>query len=275
MDFYKGSIPIFDPDDPAHAEFLDPKDQCKGYTPRDYDLHPEGMFAQPDQMQVIPQSEWDARYDEQEAQKSSLEHLFLGPDGNTPAFENLDQDGVGYCWAHSTAHSVMLDRLRRGMPTVRLSAFAVACKIKNFQDEGGWCGLSAKFVRDTGIPSTDFWPEKAMGRAFDNPKTWDNAATHKIEADWVDLTKQVYDQNESDLQSATALFNNLPSPHDFNWWSHSVCAVRQVRIEKGSWGKLILNSWKGWGRFGLGVLRGSKAVPNGALSTRLTTFSGS
>jgi len=47
-----------------------------------------------------------------------------------------------------------------------------------------------------------------------------------------------------------------------------VCQVRWVRIERGSWGPLILNSWKGWGRHGLAVLRGRQAVADGAIAIR-------
>lgn len=269
MDFYKGTIPIFD--DATSSDHFFPVGVGRGYTERDYANHPEPMFAQPDTMQLIPESEWDARYDEQEATKSSLEHLFLGADGQSPAFVNLDQNGQGFCWAYSTAQAIMLTRLRMGLPTVRLSAHAVACKIKGFRDEGGWCGLSAEFARENGYPSVDAWPEQSMSRQYDNPSTWADAARHKITSDWVDLRKQVYDRNLTEAQSATCSFLDMPGPEDFNWWGHSVCRLRHVRIERGSWGKLILNSWLNWGRFGLGVLRGSKMPCNGAIALQSVT----
>jgi hypothetical protein len=275
MDFYKGNIPIID-DSPEGRSYAMPRhiDGVRvgyGYVPRDYKLYPEEMFAAPDAMQIIPESEYDARYDEQERTKSSLEHMFLsGPNGE-PRFINLDQNGQGFCWAYSTGQAIMLDRLKQGLPIVRLSPHAVACKIKGFRDEGGWGGLSAKFAREVGYPDESVWPQQSMSRQYDNEATWKNAALHKLTDEWVDLTRSVYDQNLTMQQSNTCSFNNIPGPEDFNWWGHSVCRLRWVRIEAGSWGKLILNSWKGWGRFGLGVLRGSQARCDGALGFRMTT----
>lgn len=270
MDYYNGNIPIIDTDDPSHRDHLFPKHVSYGCIPRDYSVQPATIFAAPSDIKVIPESDWDAYYDEQEASKSSLEHNFLP--GSQPAFVNLDQDGFGYCWAHSTTQAMMLTRLYMGLDKVRLSAFAVAAKIKGFKDEGGWGALSAKFATDTGIPSCDVWPEQAMDRKLDNAATWADAAKNKITTQYVDLTRDVYDQNLTKQQLATCLFLNMSGPVDFNWWSHSVAAVRWVRIEKGNWGLLILNSWKGWGRFGLGVLKGSQSIPDGALAIRATTI---
>ncbi len=274
MDFYKGSIPIIECDGPA-TDLSHPKNQARGMVPRDYSIYPQEMFAPPDQMQVIPKTEWDARYDEQEATQSSLEHIYLnGPNGG-PMFVNLDQNGFPDCWAHSTAHSIMLDRIAQNLPILRLQAVAVATMLH--QTSGGWCGLSAKFARENGYPvegtGPGQWPHGTRNTKYDTPELRANMALHKIEEDWVDLTKQVYDQNLTSLQLATCGFNNIPSPSDFNWWGHSVCQVRWVRIEAGSWGPLILNSWLNWGRHGLGVLRGSQAIANGAVATRVTSAS--
>ena len=149
MDFYKGTIPIIETDQPE-TELLRPPGATFGLIPRDYSRDPESMFAPPSEMQIIPQSEWDARYDEQEDQQSSLEHIYLsGPNGG-PAFVNLDQNGDGYCWAYSTGQSIMLDRLRRNLPMVRLNPHATAAIIKRGANQGGWCGQSAQFGSEHG-----------------------------------------------------------------------------------------------------------------------------
>jgi hypothetical protein len=106
---------------------------------------------------------------------------------------------------------------------------------------------------------------------LDTPQLRAEMAKYKIQEDWVDLTRQKYNRNLTLAQVATCGFNNIPGPRDYNWWRHSVCGLRWVRIERGSWGQLILNSWPRWGRHGLGVLRGNKATPNGALGIRLTS----
>lgn len=273
MDYYKGTIPILE-DVSAHRDVLNPKGMMKGLVPRDYSTDPQTMFASPDQMQIIPSSEWDARYDEQEAQQSSLEHLYLnGPNGE-PAFVNLDQNGFPDCWCHSTTHSVMFDRLVQGLPYLKLNAVAIATLLN--QTSGGWCGLSAKFIRENGVPVVGTlpgqWPYQSR-KGKDSPELRAAMALHKITEDWVDLTQQEYNQNLTKSQIATCHFNNIPTPNDFNWWGHSVCAIRTVRISAGEWGVLILNSWLNWGRHGLAVLRGSQAVANGAVATRMTTAS--
>lgn len=266
-------------DDSTSSDVTHPSGVGFGLVPRDYNVDPVEMFAAPTTIPLIPRSEWDARIDEQERLQSSLEHIRLTANGGQP-IPSLDQnkgDGVhwGYCWAHSTTHTVMLHRAVANLPYVPLSAFAVACIIKNYANDGGWCGLSAKFARERGIPSQKFWPQKNLDRANDNPETWADAAKHKITEDYVDLTRDVWGQNMTFDQVATCLLSNIPCALDFNWWGHSVCGIRLVRVEAGSYGIKIWNSWAdSWGDRGMGILRGSKAVPNGAVATRTTTISG-
>jgi hypothetical protein len=277
--FYKGSIPIIDDSTPTDRLFdpvIDGQRVKRGLIPRDYTLYPPEMFAPPDQMKVIDPSEWDARYDEQEAQESSLEHLYLqDKDHPSPVFINLDQNGDGYCWAYSTGHAIMMERLRSNMPLVRLNPHATAAIIKHGQDEGGWCGLSAEFAAANGYAvegnAEGQWPLQSRNLKYDTPQVRAEMRKHRVVENWVDPTRDVYDVQLATNQYATSLFHNNPSPSDFNWWGHSVCAIRWVRIEKGSWGPLIINSWKGWGRFGLAVLQGYKGRPDSCLSIRTTT----
>lgn len=274
-DMYK-DIPIIDIGPAKSNDVLFPKHQARGMVPRDYNVYPQEMFASPDEMSVIPKSEWDARYDEQEKYQSSLEHIYLGDNGK-PRFVNLDQNGNGYCWAYSIGHALMIKRLAQNQTVNRLNPHSVAAIIKGGRDEGGWCGLSAKFVREVGMTEEGTgpgqWPLHSRNLKYDTPECRALMAKYKAEEDWFDLTKQVYDQEMNSLQLATCAFNNIPAPSDFNWWGHSVCQLRWVRIERDSWGPLILNSWLGWGRDGLAVLRGSQAIANGAVAVRSTTAS--
>lgn len=251
------------PDDGLLNPVVDGEPKGRGYVERDYALYPAEMFDPPSGMSLIPRSEWPARIKEKAETKSRLSDLRWWP--------ALDQDGQGYCWYYSTSGVVMLLRSVMNQPYVRLSAHAGACKVKNFRDEGGWCGLSAKHHREVGCPSVDFWPEKSMSRQHDKPETWANAALHKVSEEWVDLSRSVYDQNLTFDQVASCLLCNIPCAVDFNWWGHSVCAMDLVEVEPGSFGLLILNSWTdGWGDRGAGVLRGSKAIPDGAVALRVT-----
>ena len=254
-------------DGTPEAETHDPA-FARGLVPRDYATDPPEMFAPPSEIPLIPRSEWDARVAEQDAQESSLEHLWRRT-GQPP----LDQNPEPFCWAYSTGAAVMAARMAANLPVVRLSPHAVACKLTGFQKEGGWCGWSAKFAREYGYPSVAAWPERSMSRQYDRPETWADAANHKVVEDWVDLTApHYYYQQLTFDQVATCLLLNRPCPVDFNWWGHSVCALRLVRVEAGSYGLRIINSWgSGWGEQGFATLRGSKAIPNSALCVRAVT----
>lgn len=240
--------------------------RARGYVERDYKVQPVEMFGPPSEIPLIPRSEWSARIKELEETQSSVAHL--GRD--VPV---LDQGQVGYCWAHSTVHAVMFARAVAGMPDVPLSAYAVAATIKKGADEGGWCGLSAEFVRKRGVPSQVVWPQGDRNyRQYDRPEVWADAERHKSGEEWCDLTREVYDQNLTFDQLATCLLMRIPCPVDFNWWGHSVCAIKLVEVEPGSFGIEIRNSWgTSWGDKGNGILRGSKAIPNGALAIRTVT----
>lgn len=276
MDFYKGTIPIID-GAPDTMGLMNPVGVSRGYVERDYSRYPQEMLAAPDQIQLIPESEDDARFDEAEAQKSSLEHIYLGGPNGQPIFENLDQNGDGYCWIYSNGHAVMIKRAANNLPLIRLNPHSSGAIIKSGRNEGGWCGLGAKFIRDIGMAEEGDgpgqWPLHSRNLRYDTQEMRTAASRYRTLEDWVDLTKSIYDQNLTTRQLATCLMNNNPCPTDFSWWRHSVCSIRWVRIERGSWGLLILNSWKNWGRFGLGVLRGNQSRPDGAVCLLSTTAS--
>lgn len=256
-------------DDSTPTDVTHPGSFGRGLVPRDFDVDPPDMFAAPTDMPLIPRSEWDDRIAEQEKEQSSLEHIRL-----RAGIPSLNQGQVGYCWAHSITHTVMLARAAANQPYVPLSAYAVAATIKKGRDEGGWCGLSAKFAREKGIPSQAIWPQGDRNYTqHDNAATWADAAKHEITEDWVDLTRDVWGQNLTFDQVATCLLLNIPCALDFNWWSHSVCGLRLVK-SGGGYGIKIWNSWgDSWSDRGMGILSGTKAIPNGAVATRVTTAS--
>jgi hypothetical protein len=238
-----------------------------GLVPRDYSVYPAEMFDPPANLSLIPRSEWSARIKEQEREKSRISDVLL--DAGVPS---LDQGPNGYCWGHSTVGCVQALRALQHEPYVPLSAYAVCATIKRGANEGGWAGLSAKFVREKGVPSQALWPQGDRNyRKYDRPEVWSSAALHKITEEWTDLTRDVYDQNLTFDQLATCLLSGIPCAIDLNWWSHSVMACDLVEVESGSFGVRIRNSWgDGWGETGFGILQGSKAIPDGALALRVT-----
>jgi hypothetical protein len=228
------------------------------------------MFDPPSAIPVIPRSEWSDRIKQKIATKSQISDRLLR-DG----IPSLDQGPVGYCWAHSTTGAVQAQRALAGQPYVPLSAYAIAATIKNGRDEGGWCGLSAQFAREKGIPSQALWPQGDRNyRQYDRPEVWANALLHKTVEEWVDLSSPVYDQNLTFDQVATCLLCDIPCALDFNWWSHSVMGADLVEVEAGDFGIRFRNSWGDpYGEKGFGVLRGSRCRPDGALAIRVSVAS--
>jgi len=162
----------------------------------------------------------------------------------------------------------MLTRIKEGQPAVRLSGHHPAAIIKGYADQGGWNAESLKFIAEKGVASVEFWKEKSRDRSNDTPAMWANAKLHRI-TEWFDLSDR---GDEVRAQLATCLLNNIACPVDFNWWGHSVCAVRLIK--KDPFTIRILNSWAtSWGDQGFGDLVGSKAIPNGACAPRVTRFS--
>lgn len=278
-EFYKGKIPIIRRSlNDGFVRGTPDAEPARGCVPRDFDVDPVVMRDSPSAMKLIDPSEDDARYDEQEAQESSLEHIFLR--GGAAAFVNLDQNGHGYCWAYSTGHAVMLDRLKQNLPVIRINPHATAAIIKGGRDEGGWCGLSMKWAREHGYAvegtGPGEWPKWSRDvRRYDTPELRAAMAKHKAEEDWYDLGSREWDQELSDRQLATCGFENCPAPVDFNEYSHSMCQLRKVRIERGAWGGLILNSWVGFGFHGLCVIPDTTARPDNAVALRSSTPSDS
>lgn len=264
-------------DDGNYEEFLQPNkpDVGFGLVPRDYSKIPVGSIRGVEKfsMPLIPRNEWSSRIKDMEQSQSRLSDLF-----HLSGQKSLDQNGQGYCWAYSPASAIMVARARDNQPNVRLSAHAVACVIKNFRDQGGWNPLAVEFAMARGYPTIELWPEQSMSRQYDNQRTWADAAKYKITEGWMDLTPSAYDRNLSFDQLMTCLLLRIPCPTDHNWWGHSICSCDPVEFDNSlplsdpnRWGSRILNSWRNWGDRGFGILRGSKAISDGATAIKVTT----
>lgn len=170
------------------------------------------------------------------------------------------------CWAHSSTSAMLIARALANEPYADLSAFMVACIIKNYQDEGGWGAESLEFIAQNGIPTSEFWPQQSMSRSNDNPAMRANAALHKY-TQWRDL-----DDSGPNVkpQLVTSLLMGFPVVVDYDWWSHSICALDLVSLNPFQ--IRIWNSWgDSWSENGTGILEGGKAIPNGALVALVQT----
>lgn len=206
------------------------------------------------------------------------------------------------CWRHSGTSAHLLIRARDDQPYLDLSPYAGACRIKNYRDEGGWGAQGVDDIMDNGDPTAEFWPQRAVSRQYDNANTWANAKLHRFTEGFIDMGSPQYDRTLTFNQVITCLLSRIPVVVDFNWWSHSVCAAdavngtSQMGITRAESGKLmqlqefdaywginnpvtggiairIWNSWgDSWSTNGMGVLTGSKAVPDGATAPRVATL---
>lgn len=242
-----------------------------GLVPRDYSVYPVEMFDPPSELKLIPRSEWPDRIKEQEATKSRISDILLRGDGGK-AIPSLDQGSNGYCWGHSTVGCLQAVRAIANQPYVPLSAYMVCAIIKKGRNEGGWCGLSAKFLREVGVCSQVLWPQGNRDyQRLDNEAARNNAKLYRSLEEWVDLSRDLYEQNLVFDAVATCLLLGIPVAGDFNWWSHSVLLCDLVVVEAGSFGIRMRNSWGDkWGDRGFSILQGSKANTNGAVAIRVT-----
>jgi hypothetical protein len=250
----------------ALSPIIDGERKGHGCIPRDFMRCPVGYLpcAKPFDLPLIPESEWQERLDAQIAAKAQLSNVRNTGGPNNGPIPSRDQDGKGYCWAHSSTSAALIIRALMGEPYADLSAFAVACAIKNFQDEGGWGSESLEFIAERGIPTSQFWPQQSMSRSNDNPATWENAKLHRF-TEWMDL-----DPAQMKAQLVTCLLLGLPVVSDFDWWGHSVCTIDLVSLNP--FRTRIWNSWgDAWSENGTGILEGRKAIPDAALAARVMT----
>lgn len=250
------------PDSKVFNPIIDGEVAAHGLVPRDYSLYPEEMFAPPTEIEPIPRSEWSDRIKEMKRTKSRISDILLAQ--NIPS---TWQNGDGYCWVYSTVTCVMTIRAINGQPYKFLNPHAVGAIIKRGRNEGGWCGLSAKFLSEYGVPSEEFWPRLSRDLKHDTPAMRANAALHKVTEEWRDLARPVHGQRMTEDQIMTCLLNRIPVAIDLNWWRHSVMACDPVEVEPGSFGKRIRNSHgEQYGDRGFAVLRGSRAIADGAVA---------
>lgn len=308
---YPGEIVIHDGNVDLHktAQFFGDDGQPRSYglVPRNYQTHPLGCY--PDikpytavSFPLIPREEWAQRAKDQLAAGARLSDMRMrGNKGQM--IPSRDQNGRGYCWRHSPTSANLLVRARMNLPYVDLSAYAGACRIKNYRDEGGWGAQGLDDVIQFGDPSSEFWPQKSVSRSNDTPEMRANALLHRGGEGWIDLAVAQYDRKLAFEQEISLYLTASPCIKDHNWWSHSICGCDAVdgstqrlftRGESGKllqlrefdqfwgmldpvtagWGIRIWNSWgDGWGAQGMGVLTGKQAVSDGSVGLLTTTAS--
>ena len=246
------------------SDFTDPNNvgRSMGLIPRDYMRCPVGYLpcAKPFDIPLIPESEWAERLSARIANKAQLSDI-RNRGMNGQPIPSRDQNGRGYCWFHSGVSCNLLVRAINNQPYVDLSAYSGACIIKGYRDEGGWGSEGVEWQAENGCASSKFWPQQSVARSNDTPEMRANAKLHRI-TEWMDL------EPRSKSQLVTCLLLNIPVVVDYNWWSHSVCAMDLVSLNP--FRIRIWNSWGDeWSENGTGILEGNRAIPDGAIAPRV------
>jgi hypothetical protein len=265
---YKNELIIDDEYEAKNRDSL--MGQARGYDPDSVDPSIYGMMAPPSEIKLIPRSEWSERIKEKERTKSNLSDLL-----RRAGIPSTDQNGHGYCWAYSTVGCVQTIRAFNNQPHIPLNPHSVAATIKRGANQGGWCGLSCRFLMEHGVApmgnGADEWPEHSRDYKSLEPRCRERMSQFIVTEGWIDLRRNDYDQQMTFDQVASCLLSNIPCALDFNWWGHSVMCCDLVEVEAGDFGLRIRNSWKdSWGDKGFSVLRGSRAKPNGAVGLCVT-----
>ena len=264
MDYFQG-IPIID--DSTPGDFTHDSRYARGAVPRDFSVQPPEMMASADDVVLIPDNDLDGWWEKQEAEQSGLDQVVIRARARG-RFKDRYQNGDPLCWAHSTTHGIMVANEVANKPPVTLSAYMLACLSdgRGYANSGAWGALSAQTAQQIGICSDAKWPQGQRSRSLDTPAMREEAKLNLVTGVFADLGRPVWAQNVPFKAVLSCLFTGRPVVVDFNWWSHSVLALKAVRIAAGDWGILILNSWGlDWGQAGMSILRESKAKPDGSV----------
>jgi hypothetical protein len=269
VDTWNG-MPVIDETTKIEDFFL--PSETRGGEPRDYGIQPKEVFASADAIQPMTIPELIGRIEELDREEATLDHVLLRARAKK-RFTDLYQDGYNFCWAHSTAHAVMLAREVANQPHVPLSAFGLAHlaeAARALNNRGGWCGLSAQAAREKGVPSQAKYPQLKVLRSV-SQDILDDAALYRVSEDFVDLQQPVWYQNLPFETVGTCLQSGRPCALDYNFMSHSVCGIKLVQIEKGSTidslGIMVLDSHGlQKGDQGRWIIRGRRAIPDGAIA---------
>lgn len=253
--------PVYDDSTPVSATV---GGAC-GLVPRDYAASPVRPYSAVD-MPVLSMEEITARAKRMAEEGSRLSDLRIAA-----GWENLDQQSDGYCWQYGPTHALMMLRAVQNLPPVRLAAHCPAAVDKNGRNEGGWGARGMENLERMGAPLIGTYPEHSRNLRDVTEAVKAEARKYRITEGWFDAAAPVYDRDMSWQQVLTCLVCRVPVVGDFNWWGHCVCLLDAVVMPDGSMAVRILNSWKGWGDRGMGVLSGGKARPDNAVAPRVAT----
>ena len=246
-------------DDNAHY-FADttatPEGMGRGYVPRDYEAFPEGVFADPLPLPLIPRSEWRDRIEQMDREKRwPKDHKIAA------GFKSLNQSSTNYCWINAPVQCVHYVRAMQGETHVPLSPASVGAPLKNYRNVGGWGSQGLLYMIDHGVAPQSLWPPNAIDRKYNTPEVQAERQKYKVD-EWWELKQRSFDQ------LMTCLLLGYPVAIGLNWWRHEVTACKAA-VNGNQYLIDVDNSWGNWGDNGHGWLTEGKATPDDAVVPRV------
>jgi len=189
-----------------------------------------------DRIKVIPRAEW-----------SDLASQLAAGQGLKPFVRDvLDQASVGSCGMESSAGSVMVSRVFRGLDHVLLNPLSGYHFTCHGVDRGSSIDENLEFIREHGLAPESVWPRSKGWRAKPSVEAMAAALAFRIE--------EFYDISSID-EMVSAILQGYPVVYGAN--GHAVCKVRHLNENEGE----DLNSWgPEWGDGGFGVWASYRAV---------------
>lgn len=254
-----------------------------GLVARPLDLHPVGSYASSvtygaiqDKLPLIPYADMPELIRERVAKKMQISDLRATGMLDGSKVPNYHQLRSNFCWCYSAVHGMMLSRVMNGMPFIRFSPHALACKIKGFKNEGGWSAHASEELSKRGCPTVDKWPHASFSRQYDNAETWKEAQLYKTIEGWIDLDAPIYDRDLSKQQVLTLMIYGIPCPIDVMSMGHAMCGMDAVDAfpsksanDPDRYGIRVLDSYPQDVR----VLTGRSARPDNACGMRAPLLS--
>ena len=196
---------------------------------------------------LIPESEWQARIQEMEEQKSRISDRIY-----QAKLPHKDQGCTDYCWINAPVHCMEILRLMQNQETVILSPASAGAQIKRYRNVGGWGLEGLQWLIEHGCVPVDKWPANAIDARYATAENKRLALQYRVD-EWIECKPRTIPQMIS------CLLRRLPGAGGYNWWEHEVTLCEPVWID-GTVAVRIRNSWAGWGEFGFGILQGRKML---------------
>lgn len=199
---------------------------------------------------LVPQSEWQARIQEQEERKSRLSDLIL--------MEKLppkDQGQTSQCWINAGCHCIEINRMQQNQETVILSPSSVGGPLKNWSDPGGYGKEGLDGISLMGLCPVDLWPANAIQSKYNTAANRTKALLYRNISGW-----NFPDCLQTEMVSASLIGFALAG--GYNNISHEITMIEPVWLD-GALAWRIRNSWgRGYGYEGFAIFTDQELQPD-------------